>query len=86
MQQANQRPSSSFPLPLPKCQELANHYLGFNGWSTKVVSLSEEGRKEVSYCCVVVMVKGCEVCSVGVGVGRLALIIFRNADKIVTSA
>ncbi|XP_036409430.1 RAD52 motif-containing protein 1 [Megalops cyprinoides] len=29
------------PLSSPKCQELANQYLGFNGWSSRVVTLQD---------------------------------------------
>ncbi|KAG7459666.1 hypothetical protein MATL_G00213070 [Megalops atlanticus] len=29
------------PLSNPKCQELANRYLGFNGWSSRVVTLQD---------------------------------------------
>ena len=28
------------PLYVTKCYELANHYLGFNGWSSKIISVS----------------------------------------------
>ncbi|XP_030649839.1 RAD52 motif-containing protein 1 [Chanos chanos] len=33
------------PLSDAKCQELANHYLGFNGWSSRIVTL-----KDLSNC------------------------------------
>ncbi|RXN21147.1 RAD52 motif-containing 1 [Labeo rohita] len=36
---------SSKPLSLSKCQNLANHYLGFGGWSTRIVTL-----KDISNC------------------------------------
>ncbi|XP_051572351.1 RAD52 motif-containing protein 1 [Myxocyprinus asiaticus] len=36
---------STKPLSLSKCQDLANHYLGFNGWSTRIVTL-----KDISKC------------------------------------
>ncbi|CAB1341538.1 unnamed protein product, partial [Coregonus sp. 'balchen'] len=29
---------NSKPLSHSKCQDLANHYLGFNGWSTHIVT------------------------------------------------
>ncbi|XP_072530655.1 RAD52 motif-containing protein 1 [Salminus brasiliensis] len=32
-------------LSFAKCQDLANHYLGFNGWSTRIVTL-----KDISKC------------------------------------
>ncbi|KAK6311448.1 hypothetical protein J4Q44_G00171120 [Coregonus suidteri] len=38
-------PSQSKPLSHSKCQDLANHYLGFNGWSTHIVTL-----KDISNC------------------------------------
>ncbi len=28
------------PLHFSKCYELANYYLGFNGWTTKIVTVS----------------------------------------------
>ncbi|XP_051995566.1 RAD52 motif-containing protein 1 [Xyrauchen texanus] len=36
---------STKPLSLSKCQNLANHYLGFNGWSTRIITL-----KDISKC------------------------------------
>ncbi|XP_035626780.1 RAD52 motif-containing protein 1 isoform X1 [Oncorhynchus keta] len=36
---------NSKPLSRSKCQDLANHYLGFNGWSTHIVTL-----KDISNC------------------------------------
>ncbi|XP_026063580.1 RAD52 motif-containing protein 1 [Carassius auratus] len=36
---------SSKPLSLSKCHNLANHYLGFGGWSTRIVTL-----KDISRC------------------------------------
>ncbi|CAB1341541.1 unnamed protein product [Coregonus sp. 'balchen'] len=36
---------NSKPLSHSKCQDLANHYLGFNGWSTHIVTL-----KDISNC------------------------------------
>ncbi|NXA43004.1 RDM1 protein, partial [Eudromia elegans] len=36
-QRAPQRPG--LPLSSSKCQELANHYLGFNGWSSRIITL-----------------------------------------------
>jgi len=66
------------PLYIRKCQELANYYLGFNGWSVRVVSLDDVGptlgTHMVRFRCVAVLqVKGCEVESVGVGEGRLEM-------------
>ncbi|XP_041361340.1 RAD52 motif-containing protein 1-like [Gigantopelta aegis] len=50
----------SRPLHLSKCVELANFYLGFNGWSSKVTKLEEDkdvlpvdGVSKVRYFCVV---------------------------------
>ncbi|KAL6460619.1 hypothetical protein MHYP_G00305850 [Metynnis hypsauchen] len=37
--------SGSQSLSHAKCQDLANHYLGFNGWSTRIVTL-----KDISKC------------------------------------
>ena len=44
------------PLPVSKCEELANHYLGFNGWSSELIyrrleEVSPDG--EWTYCCAV---------------------------------
>ena len=69
------------PLHISKCQEVANHYLGFNGWSVRVVSMEEKktapstpGTVVVCFCCVAALrVKGCEVESVGMGEGRLEM-------------
>lgn len=70
------------PLHISHCQELANHYLGFNGWNTRIAALTElsskeeggGGKREVAYRCVAeVEVKGCDGVSVGVGLGRLEL-------------
>ena len=69
------------PLHISKCQELANHYLGFNSWSVRVVSIAEKntapsapGTVVVCFCCVAMLqVKGCEVESVGMGEGRLEM-------------
>ncbi|KAM4598697.1 RAD52 motif-containing protein 1 isoform 2-T2 [Polymixia lowei] len=34
-------PYNSKPLSHARCQELANHCLGFNGWSTRIITLKE---------------------------------------------
>ena len=44
------------PLPVSKCEELANHFLGFNGWSSELIyhrleEVSPDG--EWTYCCAV---------------------------------
>lgn len=36
---------STKPLSLSKCHNLANHYLGFGGWSTRIITL-----KDISKC------------------------------------
>ncbi|XP_016408674.1 RAD52 motif-containing protein 1 isoform X3 [Sinocyclocheilus rhinocerous] len=36
---------STKPLSLSKCHNLANHYLGFGGWSTRIITL-----KDISRC------------------------------------
>ncbi|XP_043086537.1 RAD52 motif-containing protein 1 [Puntigrus tetrazona] len=36
---------STRPLSFSKCQNLANHYLGFGGWSTRIITL-----KDISRC------------------------------------
>ncbi|KTF86289.1 hypothetical protein cypCar_00041443 [Cyprinus carpio] len=42
---------STKPLSLSKCHNLANHYLGFGGWSTRIITL-----KDISRC----MDAGCQ--------------------------
>ncbi|NXG49330.1 RDM1 protein, partial [Psilopogon haemacephalus] len=69
-----------------KCQELANHYLGFNGWSSRIITLQnvsgldEENSKELGktpqrpsvkfLCAVEVTVPSHGVCSRGVALGE----------------
>ncbi|NXK48905.1 RDM1 protein, partial [Chauna torquata] len=68
-----------------RCQELANHYLGFNGWSSRIITLQnvsgfddengEVGRKlqkrSVKYLCAVeVTLPNHGVCTRGVGLGE----------------
>ena len=48
--------AAEVPLPVSKCEELANHYLGFNGWSSELIyhrleEVSPDG--EWTYCCAV---------------------------------
>ena len=48
--------AAEIPLPVSKCEELANHYLGFNGWSSELIyhrleEVSPDG--EWTYCCAV---------------------------------
>lgn len=66
------------PLYIRKCQELANYYLGFNGWSVRVVSLDDIGPIPETHvvrfrCVAALQVKGCEAESVGVGEGSLEM-------------
>ncbi|XP_075299776.1 RAD52 motif-containing protein 1 isoform X2 [Opisthocomus hoazin] len=35
------RPQQALALTSNKCQELANHYLGFNGWSSRIITLQD---------------------------------------------
>ncbi|NXP46870.1 RDM1 protein, partial [Heliornis fulica] len=68
-----------------KCQELANHYLGFNGWSSRIITLqnlsgfdseNEElgkavQKRSVKYLCAVeVTVPNHGVCTRGVALGE----------------
>ncbi|XP_074656234.1 RAD52 motif-containing protein 1-like isoform X2 [Tubulanus polymorphus] len=41
------------PLSLTKCKDLANHYLGFNGWKSEIVNLTNEisSDSSASACC-----------------------------------
>ena len=48
--------ASDLPLPVSKCEELANHFLGFNGWSSELIyhRLEEvSSEDEWTYCCAV---------------------------------
>ncbi|NWH60178.1 RDM1 protein, partial [Geococcyx californianus] len=71
-----------------KCQELANHYLGFNGWSSRIITLQNvsgfDGENEelgqtlqkrpVKYLCAVeVMLPNHGVCTRGVALGEAHL-------------
>ncbi|NXT56201.1 RDM1 protein, partial [Pluvianellus socialis] len=68
-----------------KCQELANHYLGFNGWSSRIITLQNisgfDGendklgdalqKRSVKYLCAVeVTLPGHGVCTRGVALGE----------------
>ncbi|KAM4622990.1 RAD52 motif-containing protein 1 [Discoglossus pictus] len=74
-------PYKSLILNSSKCQDLANHYLGFNGWSKRIIALQnitgldepddDDGpeQNKLKYLCVLeVMLPGHGVCSRGVGV------------------
>ncbi|KAM6957805.1 RAD52 motif-containing protein 1 [Aplochiton taeniatus] len=41
-------PAYRNPLSHSRCQELANHYLGFNGWSTHIITVRRLDVKELS--------------------------------------
>jgi len=57
----NERDGQEFDLPIAKCIELANHYLGFNGWSSHIIawekleepSINQEGQFHCVFRCVV---------------------------------
>ncbi|XP_029429979.1 RAD52 motif-containing protein 1 [Rhinatrema bivittatum] len=69
-----------------KCQDLANHYLGFNGWSNRIVALqnisgleeqeNDEGKtltqeSILKYLCIVeITLHGHGLCSRGVGIAE----------------
>ena len=66
------------PLPVSKCEELANHFLGFNGWSSELIyhrleEVSPDG--EWTYCCAVRLtfrcVPGLSVEGVGMAVASV---------------
>lgn len=53
-------PSTRQPLHVSKCYNLANHYLGFNNWNTRILALKMDvldetppGAQSVGYFCVV---------------------------------
>ncbi|KAM5135707.1 RAD52 motif-containing protein 1 [Mantella aurantiaca] len=72
-----------------KCQELANYYLGFNGWSKRVLALQnisglddeveeeaaspQDGAKLRYLCVVEVKIRDHGICSRGVGVAEEAI-------------
>ncbi|NXP73960.1 RDM1 protein, partial [Ramphastos sulfuratus] len=69
-----------------KCQELANHYLGFNGWSSRIITLQNVSgmdgeelgktsqRPSVKFLCAMeVTVPSHGVCSRGVALGEAEL-------------
>ncbi|CAH2302814.1 RAD52 motif-containing 1 [Pelobates cultripes] len=74
----------SLALNSSKCQDLANFYLGFNGWSKRIIALQNisglheledecdtQEQRKVRYMCVLeVMLPGYDVCSRGVGVAE----------------
>ncbi|XP_072926773.1 RAD52 motif-containing protein 1 [Hemitrygon akajei] len=69
-----------------KCQELANYYLGFNGWSSQIIGLQrfsdtdgceknsqevQSPRKSIKYLCVMeIKFRNYGMCSRGVGVSE----------------
>ena len=74
VQIATQRPGPAHQLHISKCHEMANHYLGFNGWSTRITSMVEVPGEGVCYQCTVDLeVRGCDGVSVGVGDGKVEL-------------
>ncbi|KAM8945355.1 RAD52 motif-containing protein 1 [Pelodytes ibericus] len=74
----------SLVLNSSKCQDLANYYLGFNGWSKRIIALQnisgldeldDEGnaqeQRKLRYLCVLeVMLPSHNICSRGVGVAE----------------
>lgn len=38
---------STKPLSFSKCQNLANHYLGFGGWSTHIITVSSSNIDDI---------------------------------------
>ncbi|XP_033121623.1 RAD52 motif-containing protein 1-like [Anneissia japonica] len=62
---------------IEKCYELANYYLGFNGWSSQIISLSEyteaDEKDVASYVCNArILFRFHDVSSDGVGLGQVA--------------
>ena len=49
------RGSCSLPLARSKCEELANFYLGFNGWSSQVLYHRKEDVEPGTLCYVTVV-------------------------------
>ena len=53
VQLSTRRVLPSLPSPtlhISRCQELANHYLGFNGWSVRIISLVPVSTTGLSLC------------------------------------
>ncbi|KFO80905.1 RAD52 motif-containing protein 1 [Cuculus canorus] len=84
-----------------KCQELANHYLGFNGWSSRIITLQDvsgfDGENEelgemvqkrsVKYLCAVeVTLPNHGVCTRGVALGEADLENGEDPLELVTTS
>uniref|UniRef100_A0A8C5PG10 DM1 domain-containing protein n=1 Tax=Leptobrachium leishanense TaxID=445787 RepID=A0A8C5PG10_9ANUR len=77
-------PYKSLMLNSNKCQDLANYYLGFTGWSKRIIALqnisgleepddacdAQEPRKMRYLCVLEVMIPAHDVCSRGVGIAE----------------
>ncbi len=82
---------SSHHLYHPKCQELANHYLGFNSWSVSIVSMvtcedGGGGGKVCYQCSVQLTLRLCECVSVGVGRGEAQVLSPTERAKVIGTA
>ncbi|CAH3141419.1 unnamed protein product, partial [Pocillopora meandrina] len=79
------------PLYMAKCTVLANYYLGFNGWSTRIMQLdrlenrsetedSQEKKNAVYRCVVRLEIKDCEFFCEGTGYGGDKNILEQERD------
>ncbi|XP_068118350.1 RAD52 motif-containing protein 1 isoform X2 [Hyperolius riggenbachi] len=92
-----QFPYKSLELYGHKCQEVANYYLGFNGWSKRIIALqnisgldcdaeeaaSPQEQSKLRYLCVVeVTIHGHDIHSRGVGVAEETIEKQKDSEKV----
>lgn len=72
-----------WPLHVSKCIQLAGHYLGFNGWNTRIISVEKLGPKYV--CTVELEIRNHHVTVTGSGCGEVHPISGLN-DEVISKA
>ncbi|XP_035666729.1 RAD52 motif-containing protein 1-like [Branchiostoma floridae] len=77
------------PLPYSKCLDLANHFLGMDGWTTHIVSIGQDPEAcqhdphSLRYICVVrIEIRGWDMSCDGVGLGEKTLDPARPQERV----
>ncbi|CAH1254346.1 RDM1 [Branchiostoma lanceolatum] len=77
------------PLPYSKCLDLANHYLGMDGWTTRILSIGQDSEScqhdpnSLRYICVVrIEIRGWDMSCQGVGLGEKTLEPTRPQERV----
>ncbi|XP_019627112.1 PREDICTED: RAD52 motif-containing protein 1-like [Branchiostoma belcheri] len=77
------------PLPFSKCLDLANHFLGFDGWSSHVVSFGQDPESpqhdpnSLRYICVMkIEIRGWDLSCGGVGLGEKTIDPTRPEERV----